>query len=61
MTKKLCKGAHGCKVMLEEPLLWCSIECACYDKCFNVKTGWQYEIIKEKYGEKVANDLCKKN
>lgn len=29
--------------------LSCSIECACYAGAFNMKTGWNYDRIKEIY------------
>lgn len=41
-----CK-AKDCKRKVEEPYLWCSIECACYSGVYSVREGWDSEALKK--------------
>lgn len=39
-----------CNRQVEDQYLYCSIECACYDGAYSVKTGWL--LSKEEMEEK---------
>ena len=43
-NKHKCK-TKDCKKMIEEPYIYCSIECACYDGKYSVTKG---HLTKEK-------------
>jgi len=51
MNKTKCK-TKDCK-RNTDGALYCSIECACYDGAFNIRTGWNKEKIK------AMEKLCK--
>ena len=35
---------RACNKKIEYPYLYCSVECACYDGAYSVKTGWKKPI-----------------
>lgn len=45
-AKRKCK-TEGCTRLVEPPYLYCSIECACYDGAYSVKTGWLRDPSKD--------------
>lgn len=42
-----CK-TKDCNRHVEDGYIYCSIECACYDKAFDVKTGWTKDVNEER-------------
>lgn len=45
---KDCKHSSTLEVEEHVKFQYCSIECACYDGAFSVKTGWNAERVKQK-------------
>ena len=47
VARRLIRNAkHRCLVCgkdVNSPYVYCSIECACYDGTFNVRTGWKHK------------------
>lgn len=55
MNKYKCK-CDDCSVIIEEPFIYCSVECACYDGAYSITKGTINQQKIDKYYAVLADN-----